>query len=249
MYNSIYDFRDFYNSHPGRVVRRIVGHKIREFWPDVAGLRVLGCGYSTPYMNLLKEDSERSVLLMPAALGAHAWPGSDDAPNVVCLAEESELPLETNSIDRVLLMHSLEHSELISPFLEEIWRVLKSNGCILIVAPNRLSMWARAEWSPFGHGRPFSLSQLHHYLRDAGFVQERTGEALFIPPVRSQTVFRSVGFFEGIGRYVYPALGGLHFVEASKQLYAPTGLKEHVRTRIRGRGILLPRPATARRDG
>ncbi len=245
MYSSIYDFRDFYNSHAGRVVKRIIGHKLKEFWPDVTGMRVMGCGYSVPYMGSIMNGAERSFLLMPAALGAHAWPSGGG--NIVFLAEESELPLETNSLDRVLLVHSLEHAELIRPYLEELWRILKSSGRILIVAPNRLSMWSRAEWSPFGHGRPFSLSQICQQLRETGFVQEQTGEGLFIPPVRSQTVFRSVGLFEGLGKYIYPALGGLHFVEASKQLYAPTGLKETARVKVRGRGIPIPKPATARR--
>jgi SAM-dependent methyltransferase len=245
MFNSIYDFRNFYNSQAGRIVKRVVAHKLRGFWPDSAGMRVMGCGYAPPYMNMIGKDAERFFLLMPAALGAHSWP--HDSPNIVCLSEESELPLETNSVDRIFLVHSLEYSEIIHPYLEELWRVLKSNGRMLVVAPNRLGMWARAEWSPFGHGRPFSLSQLCHYLRTAGFVQENASEGLFIPPVRSQAIFRSVSFFEGVGRYVYPALGGLHFLEVSKQLYAPTGGELQRRVRNRGRGILIPETAGLKR--
>lgn len=245
MFSSVYDFKTFYNTHAGRVVRRIITHRIRQCWPDVTGLSVLGCGYAAPYMRALSDSAERCFLQMPAALGAHAWPA--DSPNLVCMAEESELPFETNSIDRVLMIHGLEYSELIRPNLEEIWRVLKSNGRLVVIAPNRLGMWARAEWSPFGHGRPFSQGQLANQLRDCLFVQERAFEMLFIPPVRISVVFRAAGVWEGVGKAVYPALGGLHMIEASKQLYAPTGSKAEARVKIRGRGLLAPKPAGAPR--
>lgn len=238
MYSSAYDFRDFYNHSAGRAVERIVRNKILEFWPDTAGLRIAGFGYTVPYMDVLEEGSERVFQLMPATIGAHQS-GIRGEGNTVCLAEESELPIETNSIDRILLVHSIENSEMIGPYLEELWRILKSNGRILIVAPNRIGMWARAEWSPFGHGRPFSHVQLCQYLRDAGFAHEKSNTALFTPPLRLQACLGSSAIFESIGKHLCPAIGGLHFVEAGKQLYAPTGLKDHARIKVRGRGIML----------
>ena len=46
MYRSVYDLKLFYNSKIGRVVRRVMQRRIREIWPDVTGMRILGCGYA-----------------------------------------------------------------------------------------------------------------------------------------------------------------------------------------------------------
>ena len=48
----------------------------------------------------------------------------------------------------------------------EIWRVLSGNGRLLVIAPNRRGIWARFEHTPFGHGRPYTSSQLYRLLRD-----------------------------------------------------------------------------------
>ncbi len=243
MYRSAYDLRAFYTSKIGRVVRRVLQERIQQIWPDVKGLRVVGSGYATPYLRIFKKDSERVFSIMPAAQGAHPWPynSSPEEKNLVCLAEESELPIETNSVDRVIMIHDLEFSEFIRPNLEEIWRILKSNGRLLVIVPNRSGFWARADWSPFGQGSPYSAAQIQNYLRDNKFIHERTEEALFMPPVKFSLVFKSAGFFEKYGRRFMPFGAGLHIVEAAKQLYASPTPVSGSRVTVRGRGF-VPNP-------
>jgi len=243
---SVYDLRDFYAARAGRIVRHIVRRAIREIWPDVKGLRILGCGYAVPYLSVFSEEAERVFAVMPARLGAQPWPPGER--NLVALAEGSELPFETNSIDRVLLVHDLEHSELLHQGLEEVWRVLKSDGRVLAVAPNRLGMWARSERTPFGHGAPFTAGQLCGALRDALFVVEHVGHALYVPPFSPLLFPRAAAGIEQVGAYIYPALAGLHLVEAVKRIYGATGVRAPSKARIRGRGaVLVPRPTAAGR--
>lgn len=237
---SVYDLREFYATRAGRIVRHVVRRAIRDVWPDVKGLRVLGCGYAVPYLSLFSGESERTLAVMPARQGAQLWPPGEK--NIVALAEESELPFETNSIDRILLIHDLEYSELLHPGLEEIWRVLKSDGRVLAVVPNRLGLWARSERTPFGHGKPFTAGQLCNALREALFVVERSTHALFVPPFAPLLFPRTAVGIEQVGPYLYPALAGLHLVEAVKRIYGTTGLREPSKARIRGRTALLPRP-------
>ena len=243
MYRSVYDLRTFYTGKVGRVVRRILRERIQSFWPDVKGMRIAGNGYATPYLRTFMDDAERVIALMPAAQGAHPWPynSSPEEKNLVCVTEESELPLETNSIDRMLLIHDLEFSEFVKPNLQEIWRVLKSNGRLLVIVPNRSGLWARADWSPFGQGTPYSAAQIHNYLRDNQFVHERTEEALFMPPIKFSWFMQSAGFFEKYGRKFFPLGAGVHMVDAGKQLYARSDTVSGSRVRIRGRG-LVPNP-------
>lgn len=244
MYRSIYDLKDFYNSDPGLYVRQILRQHIRNWWPDVKNQRVAGIGFASPYLDMFLDESERCFAVMPAGQGVYPWP--ENGRNLTVLAEESELPLETNSVDKVLLIHSLESAELMRSNFQEIWRVLKSNGRLLVVTPNRLGFWARADWSPYGQGTPYSLDQLRFFLRDNLFVYERHKAALFMPPIRRQLVYRSAETLEKIGPYLMPALAGVHMVEASKQLYAGVDIGGGSKVKVRGRGSFVPSAAPVR---
>jgi SAM-dependent methyltransferase len=241
MVTSVYDLRSFYEGRKGHLIQPVLQERILKIWPDTKDLRVLGCGYALPFLTPYIAESERVVAAMPARLGVHAWdPGGK---NCACLAEESELPFETESIDRILLIHSLEHTEIMGPYLQELWRVLKSTGRILLVVPNRLGLWARAEWSPFGHGTPYSASQLRRALRDNLFVIERTERALFIPPFRSSMLLRTCLPMERFGQPLMGGMAGVLIVEASKQLYGGTLVQQAAKMQIRGRRILVPSAA------
>jgi SAM-dependent methyltransferase len=243
MYRSAYDLKSFYNTKVGRMVRRVLQQRIREFWPDTQGLRVMGCGYATPYLRLFMEASERVFAVMPAGQGAHHWPlthpGNDR--NLVVLSEEAELPIETNSVDRVVLIHSLEFAEHLQQNLAEIWRILKSNGRLLVIVPNRSGFWARADWSPFGQGTPYSAAQITLYLRDNQFTHERTDRALFMPPIKFAPLLKSAGIFEAVGRKYFPFGCGVHMVEATKQVYAKADPGSGSKVTVRRRGY-IPRP-------
>jgi SAM-dependent methyltransferase len=244
MFESVYDFKTFYNGKTGRVVRRLLQERIREIWPDVGGMSVMGIGYATPYLRVFMEEAERVFALMPAGKGVHNWP--HDGPNCVALSERAELPIETNSVDRVLMIHDLEFSEFPQPSLQEIWRVLKSGGRLIVIVPNRAGLWAHADRTPFGQGTPYSLTQLSYLLRDNLFVHERTEEALFMPPLRRTSLLKLAGFFEKTGRSILPFGAGVHIVEAGKQIYATAGPGSGSKVRVRGRGIFIPKPVASR---
>lgn len=244
MYRSIYDLKDFYNSDAGAYVRRILRQHIHAWWPDVKGHRIAGIGFAPPYLDMFLDDAERCFAVMPAGQGVHPWP--ENGRNLTLLAEESELPLETNSVDKILLIHSLEYAELPRSNLQEIWRVLKSNGRLLVIIPNRLGFWVRADWSPYGQGTPYSLDQLRWFLRDNLFVYERHKSALYMPPIRRQLIYRSAATLETIGPYLMPAVAGVHMVEASKQLYAGVDQPSGSKVKVRGRGSFVPNTAPVR---
>src|SRR5258705_12991108 len=105
----VVDLRDFYASALGQAARRQILRQVREIWPDLGGQRVLGLGYATPYLRPWLGQAERVIAMMPATQGVLAWP--PDESNLVALVDEAELPLPDVSIDRVLLVHALEHAE------------------------------------------------------------------------------------------------------------------------------------------
>lgn len=233
-----YSLKSFYNSRKGRIVRSLIRQKIHEIWPEIKSQRLMGYGYAMPYLRLYMGSASRAFNIMPEQLGVHNWP--PEAENCVCLAKESVLPLETNSVDFILMVHALEFLDTPEESFEEIWRVLKSTGRLIIVVPNRVGLWARADWSPFGQGRPYSIGQVEDFLSDNLFVHERTSRALFSPPFKSEFLLRGANFFEKVGPYLYPALGGVHVIEASKQLYAGTGKLSRARAKNEGIKKIAP---------
>jgi SAM-dependent methyltransferase len=230
MSSDVVDLRDFYRTGLGQVARRMIRDAVRRVWPDLRAMRLLGIGYPTPFLTAISPETERTVALMPASLGVLGW--SPEGRNLVTLADEGELPFADYSIDRVLLVHALETTELVGPMLKEIWRVLAGGGRLLIVAPNRRGIWARLDRTPFGSGRPYTLSQLSQLLRDEQFTPVGSDTALFIPPARKRMILRSALAWERVGKRWFPTFAGVVLVEAMKQIYAKPTLARAPRRRL-----------------
>lgn len=214
------DLREFYHTTIGRVVRRVLRQKIASFWGEADHLRVIGLGHATPYLRPFAGKAERIVALMPSQQGAVYWP--QDAKGLVALYDEDRLPIESNSVDRVLIVHTLNSPESLDAVLKEAWRVLTGQGRILLIVPNRAGIWARMDNTPFGHGTPYSMTQVRQTLKNYMFVPERVERALFFPPSTSRLLLLTAPLWEKIGARFFNAFGGVNLVEATKQIYAGT---------------------------
>ena len=221
------DPQSFYEEPIGQVTRRTIFRRVRLAWPDVRGQRVLGYGFALPYLRPFMGEAERVVALVPPQ---HETGDTD--LRIAAQGEEDAWPFPDSLFDRILVVHGLECAESVRPMLRQIWRVLTPEGRVLFVVPNRASLWAQIERSPFGHGRPFSRGQLERLLRESLFVPERWDTALYFPPVPSRRLVRSGAAWERMGRALWPRLAGVHIVEATKSLYA-LAAPEKVRLRRR----------------
>lgn len=221
MHPDVVELRDFYARPLGGMVRRLLSHRIRARWRRVSGATVMGLGYPTPYITAFRGEAKCLAALMPASQGALMWPASGPLHTVV--VEEESLPLPDASVDHLLAVHCLETSGQVRPLLREMWRVLKPEGRLLIVAPNRRGVWARLDTTPFGHGQPYSSRQLERLLSDALFQPVDWGAALYLPPLDRRLVLRSAMALERLGARLWPAFAGVILVEAKKELTAPIG--------------------------
>ena len=210
------ELRDFYSSRLGLVARRLINRGIAARWPDARGQRVLGIGYPTPYLGLFREDSERCIAFMPAGQGVLKWPTA--RATLSALVEEQSLPLPDAAIDRIVLVHALEMSDDPEALLREVWRVLAPSGRMIAVIPNRRGVWARTDNTPFGHGRPYSRSQIARLLRGTWFTPTAWSEALFMPPLGRGWFLQSAPAWERIGAALSLPFAGVHIVESSKQV-------------------------------
>lgn len=210
--------RDFYASPVGQVARRIVGRCIRARWDNVSGMDIAGLGYASPYLRMFNGEARLTAALMPQRQGVVQWPR--EGPYRAALVPETQLPLRDMSVECVLVVHGLEHVEARQAYLREIWRVLMPQGRLIIVVPNRRGAWARLESTPFGHGRPYSLSQIESLLREAMLEPVGMTPCLFAPPFRARALPSAAVAWERIGRRLWPAFSGVLIVEAIKQIYA-----------------------------
>ena len=122
-------------------------------------------------------------------------------------------------MDRILIVHALEISDDPERLLREVWRVLAPAGRVMAIIPNRRGVWTRTDNTPFGHGRPYSRSQITQLLRNTWFTPTAWGEALFVPPMESGWMLRSANAWERISSALSSPFAGVHIVEASKQIY------------------------------
>lgn len=214
---------DFYGTARGAVTARLLRERLALLWPDLAGQSVLGVGFAAPYLRPWREQAARCIMLTPAQAGVARWPLG--VGNLSCTAEEDALPFADMSFDRILLVHGLETAENARRLLREIWRVLKDDGRLLVVAPNRRGVWAYVEGTPFGHGQPYSPGQVGRLLAASLFRVERRDTALYIPPTNLRLALRSARLLERTGRRYLPGLAGVTLTEAVKDAYAAMPLR------------------------
>ena len=217
MHVDIVDLRTYYASPEGLRAARLIGDALAAIWQPMPQERLLGFGYTVPWLKRFRPGTERTLCFMPAGQGAVQWPSREACSTA--LVFEEDLPLPDAAVDRILLVHALEHAQAAHDTLSEFWRVLAPNGRLIIVVPNRRGVWARFEHTPFGTGRPYSRGQVRKLLRDANFTVETTIEALHAPPFKRAFAQRFDSLIGVLGRSFWPMFGGVLIVSARKQVY------------------------------
>jgi len=240
MRRDVLDLRAFYASPLGRAAREMLGRKVEEAWGDARGLDVLGLGYATPFLDKARPQARRVLAAMPATQGVEVWPNG--GANAATLVEETALPFPNAMFDRILAVHALEEADDPAAVLREIWRVMAPSGRLIVAVASRDGLWAGAESTPFGHGRPFSRHQLEALLREADLEPAGWTRALYAPPM--PVAARWAEGFEQVGARLWPRFAGLILMEAVKQTFAVKPRGSRARVRVFAPGVLAPAPGS-----
>ncbi len=230
MHIDIVELRAFYHSPLGKRVSRAISLALSRVCRPMPNERLVGLGFTRRWLDSLEPGTERTLAFMLAAQGAARWPRT--GPSRTALVFDEELPLPDSSVDRILMVHALEHAESPRETLMEAWRVLSPNGRLVLVVPNRRGVWARIEHTPFGSGRPFSRGQLVKLLREANFTMTAETEALFFPPSKRFLALRLTARLENWGLRLWPLFGGVLVIEAQKRLYQGLPVAERQSRRV-----------------
>jgi SAM-dependent methyltransferase len=223
----------FYATTLGGLTARLLRQKLIAIWPNCGKMSILGLGHAGPFLQLWREQAERSIAAFPNTAGPAAWPAG--RASLACRVEEDALPFPDFSFDRILLIHGLEQADNARRTLREAWRLLKDDGRIVVIVPNRRGLWAYSESTPFGHGQPYSQGQLARLLSGMFFQVEKQESALFAPPLHWRLNLKAFEIWEKAGHALAPQLAGLTIAEARKDLHAVMPL----RRRSSGRRVLV----------
>ncbi len=198
------------------------------------------------------------------ALDAHSpvpRPPADGAPTAALLrCDFDALPLDSQSLDLVVLPHTLELARDAHLALREVERVLRPEGRVVILGFNPNSLWGLRQG--FGHlrkrlatrsirplflpseGEFIGYRRLRDWLRLLSFEVESGRFGCYIPPVTSAKWLARFGWMEKAGDRWWPPFGALYYIVAVKRVRGMR-LIGLVRDEVRPKAVTAPAPAAA----
>ena len=204
---------------------------------DVFGYHALQLGL--PQLDALRENRMSCRgLVLDAASGAsepyhfprtagttapeqHAPPGRSA---VWC--DLLDLPFEAQSVDLIVMPHTLEFTRDPHRLLREAERVLMPEGQLIILGFNSLSLWGARQSVGKVTGRPFvpathdliAFTRLKDWIKLLGFDLERGRFGCYRPPLMSDQWLARYSFMEAAGDRWWPIFGATYMVKAIKRV-------------------------------
>ncbi len=143
------------------------------------------------------------------------------------------LPFPNESLDLVLMPHTLELARDPHQALAEVTRVLRPEGRLMIVGLNPASLWGLRQRTSrlkgqlgVGHGAPFlprtgefiGYWRLRDWLRLLGFEIDSGRFGCYRPAFNSERWLQRFGWMEHTGDRWWPVLGAMYFLAAVKRV-------------------------------
>ena len=167
-------------------------------------------------------------------------------PGAALIAEPAELSLQSDSVDVMLLPHTLEFAPDPHEVLREAARVLTGEGELVVLGFEPLGSWSLRNaftrgGCPPGICRTISATRLADWLKLVGFEVRPAQRYLYAPPFARLRTARARGFLERIGRRAWPRFSGAYLVHARKRVHSmtPVRLRKRLRTAVIG-GLAEP---------
>lgn len=145
-------------------------------------------------------------------------------PGAAVAADPLQLPVESQSLDLVVLPHVLEGHHNPHDVLREAERVLRPEGQVVISGFNTLSLWRLGQMFGAKDGAPWDakfigLMRLREWLRVLGFELNGGMFGCYAPPFRERLWLDRFAFMEKAGARWWPVCGGIYVVRAIKRVH------------------------------
>ncbi len=166
--------------------------------------------------------------------------------------KDEALPLQTDSVDAVVLSHVLEQSMNPHEVLREAHRILIPEGQVVITGFNPFSLWGLwyhlKQWTHKApaRGKLLTAGRLRDWLILLNFQIVGGGPFYFRPPISHDGVDQKLTFLEKVGKHLWPFWGGAYTLVAIKRVIPITPLRARWRfeNRLWQPVPNLPKPTT-----
>lgn len=211
---------EWYAGQPGARIAALEREVLTSMVNDLFGYQLLQLGeLSGDLAHLANCPIRRKTLLSHRV---------DTAEPSVIVAHPQQLPVASDSVDAVILVHTLDFSPDPHQVLREVERVLIAEGRVIVLGFNPYSLWGL--WRLFRRwrgdipwcGHFLSYPRLSDWLTLMGFDIERMDVMEFRPPTRSGRM----DAVERVGRRFWPMLAGVYVVRAVKRVSRVTPLHQ-----------------------
>ncbi len=179
--------------------------------------------------DLFLQHSKTRVSLLAA-------PYPTDGVDLVC--NPSSLALASDSVDAVVLPHTLELSQRPRETLREVQRVLVGDGQVVLMCFDPYSLWGLAKrlgQVPSRSGAPLSIRRLFDWLALLGLEPVYWERYLYVPPINHEAVSSRADSLARVGHKLWPFASGAFMVVANKRMY--TGMPQPGRRSRRHRVV------------
>jgi SAM-dependent methyltransferase len=232
--------RAWFCEEPGRSLLQEERRRLEALLADLRGYHLLQIGCAHDETLLAACPIRHRVRL--------ASPGGGCATGSVLQGEADLLPLASESVDLVVLLHALEFHARPYSVLQEAHRVVLPDGYVLISGFNPLSLWGLARLLP-GAGRALPRTErslttlrLRTWLGDLGLEPVAVQSFFFRPPLRDPRFLTRLQFLEGAGGGWWRALGAAYLLLAKKRVIPLTPIRPRwgMRRRLMVSGLAEP---------
>ncbi len=228
--DQIIDLQEWFETPPGQYLLAWEKEQLDRSVADIFGYHALQLG--------LPEIDALATNRMPhrwlAVSGEEAASGRRP-PRAAFITDFSALPFQENSLDLVVLAHSLELSGDPHATLREVERVLVPEGRVVICGINPASLWGlrqrRAKlYTRLGFGRLFlpasgefiNYWRLRDWLRLLSFEVESGRFGCYRPSFTSQSWMNKFQWMDKAGDRWWPIFGAAYFLVAVKRVRGMT---------------------------
>jgi SAM-dependent methyltransferase len=209
-YPILYEVEQSHWWHVGR--RRIIATLVEEICEEIKDRRPrildVGCGTGANLLMLSKYGDAEGVDISEDALAFCRERGLKKVKH----GAAEELPFEDGSFDLVTALDVVEHIDDDVASLQEMRRVLRPDGRVLLFVPTFMFLWGLQD-DVSNHRRRYRLPELHRVLEQAGFEVERSTYAnitFFAPILLIRQLMRLTGLkAETENNINVPALNGI----------------------------------------
>lgn len=244
MKTELYDW--FLNS-PGKLLLGQERAALAAVAPGLFGYQLVQVGLLGPDLDYLANCPIRSRTVVAAE------PERVAGARRVCGAAE-HLPIAADSVDALLLPHTLDLARDPPQVLREAERVLIPEGRLVLTGFNPWSLWglrrhlgrrAAPPWNCQFIGYP----RLHDWLSLLGFAVESTDVVMFRPPIAQPSLLDRLAFLDRQGPRLCPMLAGVYVVQAIKRVSTLTPIALPLRRRRLIRASVVEPSARGMRHG